>query len=163
VKGRRRLARGDEGTALVEFFWLGILLLVPITYAILFAFQVQRASFAVSEATRSAARAYVTTASGDTTTAAARAYAAAKLTMQDHGLPLPPANFATPTCKLQSSPPATATAGCFQPHNVVTVTMTVAVHLPLLPAFDADGGAVTVKASHDEVFDNYADYGPAGG
>jgi hypothetical protein len=54
---RLHVARDDDGTALVEFFWLGILLMVPITYAILFAFQMQRAVFAVTEATRSAGRA----------------------------------------------------------------------------------------------------------
>jgi len=167
VTRRRALARGDDGTALVEFFWLGLILLVPITYAVLFAFQVQRAAFAVTEATRSAGLAYVTTASGDTSTAANRAYAAAVLTMTDHGLPLPQSAFSDPTCGLQGTPanppPVPVQAGCFKPYNKVTISMTVSVSLPLLPSIGINGGAVNVTATHDEVFDNYADYGAAGG
>jgi hypothetical protein len=159
---RRALPHGDEGTALVEFFWLGLLLLVPVIYAVLFAFQLQRAEFAVTEATRSAGRAYVTTASGDTVVAAQRAYAAAALTMTDHGLPLPPSSFATPTCAAQSNAPKLAPSGCFQPYNRVTISMTVSVSLPLLPAIGINGGAVQVTATHDEVFDNFADYGSSG-
>ena len=38
--------RDDEGTALVEFLWLGLLLLIPLAYLIISLFQVQRSAFA---------------------------------------------------------------------------------------------------------------------
>jgi hypothetical protein len=158
---RLHVARDDDGTALVEFFWLGILLMVPITYAILFAFQMQRAVFAVTEATRSAGRAYVSTPNGDTTTAGDRATTAASLTMTDHGLPFTAANF-TVTCMSRpgSDPPKADT--CFTADHWVRVTIHVPVQLPLLGALHINGGTVGVGGQHDELFDKYADYATNG-
>ena len=154
---RMSRADNDGGTGLVEFFWLGILLMVPITYAILFAFQVQRAVFAVTEATRSAGRAYVSTPDGDDPTARTRAATAASLTMIDHGLPFVPANYAA-TCMplVGQSPPQSGT--CFAADHWVRVTLSVPVQLPLLGAFGLNGAVFTVNGQHDEVFDKYADY-----
>ena len=55
---RRR--RSDEGSAIVEFVWLGILLLVPLIYIVVAVFEVQRTAYAASAAARSAGRAFVT-------------------------------------------------------------------------------------------------------
>ena len=52
-----RWRRTQQGTALVELTWLGILLLVPMVWIVLSAFEVQRGAFAVSGAARSAGRA----------------------------------------------------------------------------------------------------------
>jgi len=58
VTARARVdPRGERGTALVEFTWLGVLLLVPLVYVMLSVFEVQRGAYAVSAASRSAARA----------------------------------------------------------------------------------------------------------
>ncbi len=76
--------RQERGTALVEFTWLGILLLVPLIYIVVSVFEVQRASYGVSTASRSAARAFSlapTAAEGE-----ARARAAVRTALQDQGL-----------------------------------------------------------------------------
>jgi hypothetical protein len=142
----------DDGTALVEFFWLGVLLLVPLVYAILFAFDLQRASFAVTEATRSAGRAFVTTPNGNVTDATARATAAAEMTFADHGVATRAYTIDAPQCRDN---------GCFATGGTVRITVHVKVRLPLLPTFGIDGGVVPVTGIHDEVFDGYAGYGTA--
>ena len=151
---------GDDGTALIEFFWLGILLLVPITYAILFAFQIQRAVFAVTEATRSAGRAFVTTSDGNVTTAQTRAVTAAQLTMTDHGLTF---NAADPKSLSMTCHSPSGDTSCFQADHVVTIAVQVPVQLPLLSFFGVKGKTMTVSGQHDEVFDKYADYTKVGG
>ena len=161
VQVRLRGAGDDGGTALVEFFWLGILLMVPITYAILFAFHVQRAVFAVTEATRSAGRAYVSTPNGDVSTAETRAGIAASLTMTDHGLPFTAANFAV-ACMSGPGASAPQPDTCFAGDHWVRVTLTVPVQLPLLGALGINGGTINVHGQHDEVFDKYADYATSG-
>ena len=68
--------RDDRGTALVEFVWLAILLLVPLLYVVLAVFETQRAAYAASAAARSATRAFVT--APDERSAYSRAEAAAR-------------------------------------------------------------------------------------
>ena len=55
-----RRPTGDAGNALVEFTYLAVLLMIPLVYVLLSAFQVQRAAFGVTEAARQAGRAYTT-------------------------------------------------------------------------------------------------------
>jgi hypothetical protein len=45
---------GDAGNALIEFTYLAVLLMIPLVYVLLSAFQVQRAAFGVTEAPRPA-------------------------------------------------------------------------------------------------------------
>ena len=54
------MRRSDDGSALVEVVWLGILLLVPLLWIVLSVFDVQRGAFAVSGAARAGARASAT-------------------------------------------------------------------------------------------------------
>lgn len=68
----------DDGSAVVEFVTVGLVLTIPLVYVLLTVFAVQRAAFAVSAAAREAGRAYVTTG-GD----AQRARHAADLTLAD--------------------------------------------------------------------------------
>ena len=82
---QRRCMRGDDGNAIVEFVYLAILMMVPLTYLLLTVFRVQGATYAVSSATREAGRVFVTSASSD---ADARATIAASLVMADSGLEL---------------------------------------------------------------------------
>ena len=53
---RERLAHGDrtadEGSAVVEFVTLGVLLLIPVIYFVLVMGQLQAAAFAVESASR---------------------------------------------------------------------------------------------------------------
>ena len=163
MRGRLAAIGNDDGTALVEFFWLGILLLVPITYAILLAFDVQRATFAITEATRSAGRAYVTTPHGGN--AAARSHVAGDQTLFDHlGLHLvqDPTGGGTFTCAQASQcTGGTMTVDCADYAACVAqgfATITIAVDVPLPGLGGLGGNAVHVSGSHREVFDTFVDY-----
>ena len=76
--------RTDRGSASIEFVWLSIILLVPLIYVLLAVFEVQRAAYGTSAASRAAARAFVQ--APDVATAERRAEVAARLAMQDQGL-----------------------------------------------------------------------------
>ena len=54
----RRL-RGDAGSAIVEFCYLAVLLMIPLAYGMLAVFRLQAASYAVAAASREAGRAFV--------------------------------------------------------------------------------------------------------
>ena len=137
-------AADDEGSALVEFTFLAVLLMVPLVYVMLAAFQVQSAAFGVTEAARSAGRAFVL--SDDAATARGRAAAAATLALRDQGVE-------------GAAPPAVrCSAGCaMSPGERVTVTVTHVVQLPLLGAvFAGDRAGVRVSGSHTSVVDRFA-------
>lgn len=81
-----RRPRGDDGSAMLEFVYLSILLMVPLIYLLTTVFQVQRAAFGVTEAARQAGRAYATAETTDA--GVARADLAAQLALRDQGLSL---------------------------------------------------------------------------
>ena len=56
---RRRVRSGERGSALVEFTWIGLLLLLPLVYVIVTVFTVQRSAYGATEAARSAGRAFI--------------------------------------------------------------------------------------------------------
>jgi hypothetical protein len=76
-----RAGRRDEGRAIVEFIFLGVLLLLPLVYLVLTAARLQAASFSASLAGREAGRAFVTATSDND--ALARAQSAASLAFED--------------------------------------------------------------------------------
>ena len=67
--------RGEDGSAIVEFVVLGVLMMVPLVYLVMSVGRVQAGSYAVTTAAREAGRAFVTAEGGDD--AAGRAHAAA--------------------------------------------------------------------------------------
>jgi Flp pilus assembly protein TadG len=75
---------GEEGSALIEFVGVGVLLLLPLMYLLLSVFSVQRAAFAVTQAAREAGRAYATAPSS--ALAGERANYAAQLALQSQGV-----------------------------------------------------------------------------
>ena len=68
--------RGEAGSALVEFTWLGLLLLIPLVYVIISVVTVQRSAYGATEAARAAGRAYIL--APDVETARERAFDAAR-------------------------------------------------------------------------------------
>ena len=138
--------RDERGSAIVEFSWLAILLMVPLVYVMLAVFDVQRASYGATAATRAAGRAFIIVPAGlSEDDARARAFEAARLAMKDQGMELSPDQL-TITCS-----PA-----CLEPGSTVTVTLDTEVRLPLIP--DALGGeppAIHVSASHTEPYGDY--------
>lgn len=120
---RRRDARGDRGSALVEFSWLAIVLLVPVVWIVLSVFEVQRGAFAVSAAARAAGRAYVLADSdglGQT-----RAERAARQALADQGLDAAPLDLAVSCTPYPHA--------CHSGTSVVTVRVASRVALPWLP------------------------------
>lgn len=74
----------DRGAASIEFVFLGILVMVPLLYLVIAAFEVQRNAFAVTQAAREAGRAWST--APDAAAAPERARYAMELAIRDQGL-----------------------------------------------------------------------------
>lgn len=133
---RRR--RTEDGTALIEFVWLTVLLLVPLLYIVLAVFDVQRAAFAASTAARSASRAFIT--SPDRVSAQHRARTAARLAFEDQGVE---SDFAL---HLECRP---TPHSCHAAGSSVIVEVRARAVLPLMPPiFGGHPPAVSVDASH---------------
>lgn len=80
-----RLRRDEGGSAIVEFVFVAIIVLVPLVYVVAAVATVQRNTLAVTQAARDAGRAYATSESaGD---ARRRVEAAVRLALADQGLP----------------------------------------------------------------------------
>lgn len=128
---QRRAARGDEGSAVVEFVAVTVILLVPLVYLVLVVGRLQAATFAAEGAAREAARVFV--ASDEPADAAPRAMTAAGIALDDQGLPDDPAEVLSIACS----------AACLTPGSEVTVDVRLRVPLPFVPAFLR--GAVPVE------------------
>lgn len=138
-----RRPRGDGGNALVEFTYLSVLLVVPVVYVLLTAFQVQRAAFAVTEAARQSGRAYAT---ADSTSAGmSRATLASDLALADQGLPS------------EGPPEVSCSAACLSPGSTVTTRVRSVVVLPVLGLVlpEAMDPTIPVSATHVEVVDTF--------
>lgn len=129
---------------MVEFVFLGVLMLVPLVYLVLTAARVQAASFAATLASREAARAFVTAADGSD--AQRRARAAAALAFGDFA-------FHEGTrldLHCDGSP-------CLRPDGMVTARSSIVVNLPLVPDFIAERvpAAVTISSTHVQSMDRF--------
>jgi len=122
-----RLARRDQGRAIVEFLVVGMLLLVPVVYFVVTLSRVQAAAFAVSTASREAGRAFTTAA--DDNGAYARAQAAARISFEDFDF----VRDGVVALRCDGSP-------CLHPEGRVEAVATVNVRLPLVP--DLLSGAI---------------------
>ena len=143
---RRRSTRDERGTALIEFIWLGLLLLVPLVYILLAAFDVQRASYAVSAASRAAGRAFVL--APDQTSAFTRAEAAARVALADQGVGVERSTLVV-SCAPEPS-------RCLSPGSVITVSVTVQQPLPVAPAvFGSATPTVRVTSTHVEPYGTF--------
>lgn len=123
------MTRDEQGSALVELTWLGVLLLVPVLWIVLSVFEVQRGAFATSGAARAAGRAFVL--APDDATGRARAEAAARQALADQGAEGQPLSL-TVSC-------APVPSDCHREGSVVTVLIRSSVDLPLLPSFFGGG------------------------
>ena len=137
--------RDDEGSALVEFVGVALVLLVPLVYLVLVVGRLEAASFAAEGAVREAARVFV--ASDDAADAAPRALAAAGVAMADQGLRDDPADAVSIACS----------DACLTPGSEVTVDVRVRVPLPFVPPFvrRAVPLEIPVAAERTAVVDEY--------
>jgi Na+-transporting methylmalonyl-CoA/oxaloacetate decarboxylase gamma subunit len=137
--------RHDEGSAVVEFLGVALVLLVPLTYLVLVVGRLQAATFAAEGAAREAARVFV--ASDEPADGASRALAAAGVAFADQGLRDDPATAVSIACS----------AACLTPGSEVTVDVQVDVPLPFVPAFvrGAVPLEIPVTARRTAVVDEY--------
>ncbi len=132
----RRLRDDDSGNAILEFHYLGILLLVPLVYIMLAVLAVQQGAYGVTQAAREAGRVYART--GDTELAEF----AAQVALDDQHIDAP--------MRLDIN-------GQHTPGSEVTVTVRAEVPLPGLPDFLTEGAnaAIPVEAVHVVIVDTY--------
>ncbi|WP_210502692.1 hypothetical protein [Nocardioides xinjiangensis] len=150
---RRRL-RDDRGSALVEFSWLAIILLVPLVWIVISVFEVQQGAFATSAAARAAGRAYAL--APDDATGEARAEAVVRQVLADQGTP---GQRATVTVSCQ-----TPGDSCHVGTSVITVRVDSAVDLPLFPDILGKGAAsFSLDATHTVPIGQYVVSAPPDG
>lgn len=116
----------DEGSAIVEFVSLTMLLLIPVVYLVTALGRIEAASYAAEGAARHGA--LVVAQARDASTAQRRLHSVVDLALQDQGLPA--AGDATPEIQLQCSQ-----TPCQRPNGTVAVSVRMSVALPGVPAF----------------------------
>ena len=114
--------RDEQGNGVVEFVWLGILLLVPMVWILLSVFEVQRGAFGVDAAARSGARAFAL--APDDATGQVRAREAVRVALADQGVDQPVDVLVT--CTPYPS-------DCHAGTSVITIRVASSVRLPWLP------------------------------
>jgi hypothetical protein len=142
-----RRPRFDQGSAVVELVWLGMLLLLPLLWIVLSVFEVQRGAFAVTSAARSAARAYALADSDAVGKAQARAAIRQALDDQDGQ-------------DREFRLTVSCAGPCHQAGSVVTVRVWHGVDLPLLPAvLGGDAPSFRLDATHTVPIGQFRDLG----
>jgi hypothetical protein len=139
----------DDGSAIVEFVWLAVLLMVPLVYVVLTAVSIQRAAFGVTAAARDAGRAYATAGSDDL--GERRAEAATELALRDQGVDWSPAGRVVECGECD-----------YSPGSEFTVELSTRVELPFVPGWlcgQTCVAGVTVSARHSERISCYAGTG----
>lgn len=127
-----------RGSAVIEFVFLGVLLLLPVVYLIVALAQVQSAAFAATGAADQASKVYVKEATREQ--AELRAEQAVLLALADFGLRPEQAKL-----RIACEP-----TDCQASGTRVTVALTIQVPLPLspsLPGFKLTGATLEASAS----------------
>lgn len=140
--GSRQPPMNEQGSAVVEFVFLALLLMVPLVYFVITVGQIQGGSFAVVGAADQAAKVYV--AQPDASRAQSAAEQAVALALSDFGLEAERASLVT-TCN---------PSDCQAAGMTVTVTVSLTIPLPFVPF--ADGLTATqVEASSTQIVGRY--------
>ncbi|WP_083266628.1 hypothetical protein [Arthrobacter sp. U41] len=128
----------ERGSAIVEFTFLSLLLMVPLVYFIITMGQLQGGSFAVVGAADQAAKVFV--AQTDAAGGRAAAEQAVLLALADHG-------HSAANARVETS---CAPADCMAAGTAVTVTVHLAVPLPFVPfseVLDLNAGQLSASAT----------------
>jgi hypothetical protein len=147
----RVIGRADEGSALVEFVYLSVLLLIPLVYVVLTAVSVQRNAFGLAAAARDAGRAYAT--AGSDRLGEARAVASVRLAMHDQGIEW------SPDGRVVRCGPCD-----YAPGSEFTVAVHSRVRLPLVPSWMCGHrclASILMSAHHSERLGCYTGLGQA--
>lgn len=122
---RRWRPQGEDGSAVVEFVSLGVLLLVPVVYLVLTLGRVQAGAFAAEGAAREAAR--ILAGATDEATGMTHAHAAVRLALRDQGFrDTDPRDALAVHCEAEP---------CLTPQARVSVRVSLDVVLPGVPRF----------------------------
>lgn len=128
---------GEEGSAIVEFIFLSVLLMIPVVYLVLTLGQLQGGAYAVVGAADQAAKVYV--GNGDESGSQQAAEQAVILAVEDMG-------FAAADAQLQ----ITCAGDCSAPGSVIHATVRLRVPLPIvsaLPGVRLDAAIVEASAT----------------
>lgn len=125
VKEGSRGCAHEQGSAVVEFTFLALLLLVPVVYFIITVGQIQGGAFAVVGAADQAAKVYVAQPDAASAHAAAEQAVAVALADFGHG---PEQATLTTSCD---------PADCQAPGTAVTTTVNLTIPLPFIPFGDS--------------------------
>lgn len=143
---RRSRRRDERGSALVEFTWLALLVMIPLVYVVIALLTVQRHAFGATEAARAAGRAYVL--APDVATARERALDAASIALGDQHVRLEPDDVEI-ICRPTPQ-------SCLRPGSSVEVRIHLRVGLPYVPTIYGDPpAAISIDASHRETYGVY--------
>lgn len=135
---RRHPATDESGTAIVEFAWLAILLLIPLVWVVLSVFEVQRGAFAVDAAARSAGRAY--SLAPNEAIARERAESVVALVLADQG-----AEGMRARVRISCTP---FPDDCLVGTSTIRVRVESSVDLPWVPAFMDARPRFALSADH---------------
>lgn len=140
---RRRRGK-DEGSAVVEFVFLGVLVCLPIFYLVLTLSRIQAGVYAASSASREAGRTFVTAPTS--AEAVGRAQTAARIAFTDQGFGSE--GSVRVTCSGQP---------CLTPGGSVRTQADLSVRLPFVPDFLAEHvpSSVPISAQHIETVDRF--------
>lgn len=129
---------GQAGSAIVEFVFLAVLMMVPLFYLVMVLARLQAGAYGVSAAAREAGRAYVTAQVPGQ--AQSRAQAAAGLAFADQGFD----HEGRIVISCDGTP-------CLRPAGRIRITATVSVPMPLVPAFFSGSVPIRVPVSATHV------------
>jgi len=140
---------GQDGSAIVEFVFLAVLMMVPLFYLVMVLARLQSGAYAVSAAAREAGRGYVTAQVAEQ--APSRAQSAAGLAFADQGFE----DEGSIEIRCDRQP-------CLRPEGRVTVTATISIPMPLVPAFFTGivPMRIPVSATHTATVDWFGGAGP---
>ncbi|MDQ2797336.1 MAG: hypothetical protein M3Y06_09265 [Actinomycetota bacterium] len=138
----KRVSSDESGSAIVEFVFVAVVVMVPLIYLIAAVATVQRSELATTQAARDAGRAYAT--SDTSALASARVRAAVRLAMTDQGLDNDATiRFVASGGDCAESPPIAPT---LTPGAEFTVCVTRRAELPGVPSVLAGRGVRTTGA-----------------
>jgi hypothetical protein len=143
VTGRtaaRRVENGDDGgSAIIEFVFVAVVVMVPLVYLIVGVAVVQRSQLATSDAARSVGRAYATSPTPQQ--AMPRAQAALNLALADQGLGAATLRFVA----AGASCTGPAVVPQLRPGSEFTVCVSRRVQLPAVPSVLGGRGITTLS------------------
>lgn len=143
VRVLKGVAARETGSAVVEFTFLGLLLLVPVVYLVLTVGQLQGGSFAVVGAADQAAKVYADAQTVEQ--ADLRARQAAMLAVSDFG-------FSDEQVLIDIA----CEGECLAPASSVTVVVELQVDLPLIPTMPGINTSVaTLTSTSTQIVERY--------